>query len=41
MHSILIPGNSLVAPLDSSGDPDASLELQLLEEVTDEGGKFS
>jgi hypothetical protein len=41
MHSVLIPGTSLVAPLDGSGDPDASLELQLLEEVTDEGGKLS
>ncbi len=36
-----IPGTSLVAPLDGSGDPDGSLELQLLQEVTDEGGKFS
>ncbi len=39
MHSVLIPGTSLVAPLDGSGDPDASLELQLLQEVSDEGEK--
>ncbi len=30
-----------MAPLDGSGDPDGSLELQLLEEVTDEGGKLA